>query len=401
MKMRKGKRVVMSFTDIAQEVTKIGGGHPSKQAIAELAATVEKDHLWFPGKVSAHAKKRGPKQRFTRKKQLQVAKTAMALKRNGGEVTVGAVQARAPKAATNPKTGQLYTAPTISKVFQEHCFDEKPTDPWRLLGPCHKAALPPWLIEARRTWAETVKAMGHSSKWFCNNCVWFDPCNTVIPAARRTVFDHGQNAKGKRKRWMSKGHKMKSMNLVATPYAAKQKQWADKRVWWFVALAKGKVVLQAMPLDFVQNGYGMAEFVNKLPSLLRKRLGSQPLPKFVMTDRGPGLFQASSGTIVAAYRDALHANGFKPFAGEEAKWQPPDVPDILLHETVVSWVRAYFRKQPFKWLPKVEDNMKLFKMRMKKCETHINNSYDVLGLCKAFPKRLDELIAAGGDRLRN
>ena len=59
MKMREGKRVVMSFTDIAQEVTKIGGGHPSKQAIAELAAIVEKDHLWFPGKVSAHAKNDG------------------------------------------------------------------------------------------------------------------------------------------------------------------------------------------------------------------------------------------------------------------------------------------------------------------------------------------------------
>ena len=156
------------------------------------------------------------------------------------------------------------------------------------LGSCHKAALPPWLIEARKTWAEKVKAMGHTSKWFYNNCVWFDPCNAAIPAARRTVFDHGQNAKGKRKRWMSKRHKMKSMNLVATAYAAKQKQWADKRVWWFVVLARGKVVLHAMPLDFVQNGHGMAEFVNKLPSLLRKRLGTQPLPKFAMTDRGPG-----------------------------------------------------------------------------------------------------------------
>ena len=194
---------------------------------------------------------------------------------------------------------------------------------------------------------------------------------------------------------------MKSMNLVATPYAAKQKQWADKRVWWFVALSRGKVVLHAMPMDFVQNGHGMAEYVNKLPSLLRKRLGAQPLPKIVMTDRGPGLFQASSGTIVAAYRDALHANGFKPFAGEEAKWQPPDVPDVLLHETVVSWVRAYFRKQPFKWLPTVEDNMKLFKMRLKKCEAHINKTYDVVGLCKSFPKRLDALIDVGGDRLRN
>ena len=75
-----------------------------------------------------------------------------------------------------------------------------------------------------------MKYLGHMSAWYHKHFVWFDPCNTVVPAAKRTVFDHGQNSKGKRKRWMSKGSKMKSQNLVATPYAAKQKQWADKRL---------------------------------------------------------------------------------------------------------------------------------------------------------------------------
>ena len=103
--MKERKCVDMSFSDIAKEVTKVGGGRPSKQAVAEFAAKVAKDARWYPGKASANAKKRGPKQRFTRAKQLQVAKTAMALKRNGAEVLVGAVLARAQKAATNPKTG--------------------------------------------------------------------------------------------------------------------------------------------------------------------------------------------------------------------------------------------------------------------------------------------------------
>ena len=58
---------------------------------------------------------------------------------------------------------------------------------------------------------------------------------------------------------------MKSENLVATPYAAKQKQWADKRVWWYVALARRKVMLHVMPMDYVQNGHGNADFVSKLP----------------------------------------------------------------------------------------------------------------------------------------
>ena len=196
LKMRAKHSVDMSLSDIAMQVTKVGGGHPSKQAVAELAANVANDAQWYPGKVSASAKKRGPKKKFTRAKQLQVAKTAMALKRSGAEVSVGAVLARAPKAATNPKTGQLYTAPTISKVFKEHCFDEGEADPWLLLGPCHKAALPPWLIEERKKWAEKVKRLGHTSAWYHKNCVWLDPCNTAIPAAKRTVFDHGQNSKG-------------------------------------------------------------------------------------------------------------------------------------------------------------------------------------------------------------
>ena len=101
-------------------------------------------------------------------------------------------------------------------------------------------------------------------------------------------------------------------------------------------MARGKVVLHVMPVDYVQNGHGHADFVSKLPSLLRRKLGAGPLPKYATTDKGPGLYQASSGTIVVAYRDALAAHGFKPFAGEEAKWQPPDIPDVLLHETVAS-----------------------------------------------------------------
>ena len=164
---------------------------------------------------------------------------------------------------------------------------------------------------------------------------------------------------------MSIGTRMKSRNLRATPYAGKQRPWTDKRAWWCVIKGRGKVILELMPLDWVQSGPGMAELVQRLPQLLRKRLGSGSLPRTVATDRGPGFYQASSGTIVAAYKEALDAHGFIAFAGEEAKWQPPDVPDVMLHETVVSWVRAYFRKRPFKWVPKVEGNYRLFRKMLK------------------------------------
>ena len=93
MKMKKKHFVDMSCSDIAGEVTKVGGGHPSKQAVAELATNVAKDDQLYPGKISANATKRGPKKKFTRAKQLQVAKSAMALKRSGAEISVCAVLA--------------------------------------------------------------------------------------------------------------------------------------------------------------------------------------------------------------------------------------------------------------------------------------------------------------------
>ena len=52
---------------------------------------------------------------------------------------------------------------------------------------------------------------------------------------------------------------MYSKNLRAVPYAGKQKQWSDKKVWWFIILTRGKVALKMMPLDWEQTGPGMAE----------------------------------------------------------------------------------------------------------------------------------------------
>ena len=66
----------------------------------------------------------------------------------------------------------------------------------------------------------------------------------------------------------------------------------------------------------------------------------------VFTKRPPAKF-------VVAYKEVLCENGFDTFVGDEAKWQPLDIPDVLIHETVVAWVRSFFRKHPFKQTPKV------------------------------------------------
>ena len=50
---------------------------------------------------------------------------------------------------------------------------------------------------------------------------------------------------------------------------------------------------------------------------------------------------------------------------------------------------------------KVERNYKLFGQLLKRCERHVNKNYDVSGLCRSFPQRVDDLIEAGGDRLNH
>ena len=120
----------------------------------------------------------------------------MALKQRGVEPTVSAVIAQCPKAALNPQTGVAFTAPSIAKVFRTQCYDVKADEPWAYTTPCQKTALPPAIIEARSVWAREIQKLNHSDKWYFRNCIWLDPCSTVIPAARRTVFDQQQAAKG-------------------------------------------------------------------------------------------------------------------------------------------------------------------------------------------------------------
>ena len=73
-------------------------------------------------------------------------------------------------------------------------------------------------------------------------------------------------------------------------------------------------------------------------------------PKAKMTNRGPGFFNSLSGHIVKSYGEALQMHGFRPSAGEDASQQPPDIPDLLLHETAIGWVRSYMRKLSIKTL---------------------------------------------------
>ena len=325
----------------------------------------------------------------------------MAEKRAGNEPSVNAVRARCPVASTNPSTGEPFTDKYILQVFRARCTDEGSDLPWGQYAPNQKTALSPEMIQARWNWARAQLRLEHPPEWYFRHCVWLDPCSTILSVAPRAAFDESQAAYGKGKRWMSADTRVRSRNTRASPYATKQQQFGDRRVWWFIIMTRGKVHFEIMPPEWTQTGEGMATMVDGLEGVLHKMLGRDAaLPRILASDRGPGLYQSSTGHIVRKYNDALKANGFRTYAGEDASKQPPDIPDVLPHETAVGWARTYMKKRP---LSKA-DGLEGMEMQLKKlllaCQRHINAEFDVEGLCRSFPRRLGELNTKQGERLK-
>ena len=156
-----------------------------------------------------------------------------------------------------------------------------------------------------------------------------------------------------------------------------------------------------MDKDWEQTGYGMARFVDGLEGLLEQMLGRDTAkPRWCITDKGPGLYNSLNSEIVEAYHASLTRNGFRPVAGVDASTQPADLADFFLHETVVAWVRRWFRKHPFKAVEDVDTNCELFLDRLRHCEHHINTTYEVESLCKDTVMRLKTLRDKQGARMK-
>ena len=359
------------------------------------------DPAWHPGKREPAREKPGPKPKLTKAKKLCIARSAMALKSTQGvEPSVAAVVENCPSATLNPETEEPFTDKYILRVFRQYCFDDGADNPWDLHYPYQKTALPDWLKAQRLTWAKAIKQLKHTAAWFAQHVVWMDPCNTVVPGRPRSAFDATQASYGKDRRWMSKDKKAWSRNQRAAPYGGKQAQWGDKRIWWFVIVSRGVVHLCPMEEDWAQTAQGMASMVDKLDGILRKMLGaSAHVPRVVFTDRGPGFYQGSTGSICTAYKEALGRHEFRPFAGNNATWQPADMPDLFPHERVVSWVRLYFKKHPFSRSADIDANCAAFLKTLKAAEKHINDNYDVAGVCSGVPAKVELLIEKKGERL--
>ena len=88
--------------------------------------------------------------------------------------------------------------------------------------------------------------------------------------------------------------------------------------------------------------------------------------------------------------------GFRPFAGDFAAAQPPDIPDVLAHETAISLVklREIQSKPARAW----EASREAFTVRIRGIAQEVNAQCDVEGLCRGFVKRLEQVVDMKGGR---
>ena len=404
IRLRDSLDLDLSDPEIGCLVQKSGcdGETVGKCAIKKWRDLMSADPDWYPNKTQEHRAKPGPKRLRTEEVENEIAQTAMTLKESGVEPSAALVKQVSPDACINPETDEFFTDKYILEVFKTRCFDPGSDVPWGQWHPLQKTALPHELKVARTNWGRGELKLERGGGWYYRHVIWMDPCYSILSNSPRQIFAIEKAADGKRKRWASKDCLMYSRNLKSSAQAGKQKQKGDRKVWWFMILARGRVHIQVMGESFQQTGSGMANVVANLDKTLRKMVGrSAALPRIVMTDRGPGFFNSLSGRIVKAYGEALQTHGFRPFAGEDASQQPPDIPDLLLHETAIGWVRNYMRKHPFDRSGSLDDQENRLRSLLSECASHINAEYDVDGLCYRFPGRLQEMIDKQGERLRN
>ena len=178
----------------------------------------------------------------------------------------------------------------------------------------------------------------------------------------------------------------------------KQDGYEATRISWLIVVARGAVAVEVLPPGWTVDGAGMAAAVQQVPGILRRMLGDTALlPRILFTDRGTGMY-APNGKVTHAYSHAVDASGLRLYWGEDAKLQAPDLGDMLLHETAVSWFRSRMKREKPNVVP-WEETRAQWAVRAARCVRHINDEYDVAGLCREFPARLLDCCERDGDRL--
>ena len=373
------------------------GDHPASESMKEFFTKIDEDSEWHPGKHCGG--KRGPERILKGGKKNGVIQAAKKIKRDGGEVTYPGVIARCENAAINPDTGEPVDKALVYRVLREDIADSDDSDDhWDHRPRLSRQALDPPQIEKRYAWAKWMsEVLKHTSLWYFTNLVWCDLCNSILPRTMRKEAEQAL-ARNSNMFWGSKAEQKHSPNLRGSKKALKMKSSDTVRVWFVPILVRGKFHIEALPDKFPgETEDGAAIMVSKVRAALNIRFQNSIAPKVVFTDRGNGFFQSGSGKITPGYRDALRQHGLKAFMGSDASMQPGTLQELMLHETAMAWVRQRLART----LPKIpwQETIPEYISRLKQVACYINDQYDVDGLNRELPMRVEKLLASDGDRI--
>ena len=370
--------------------------HPTEQAVGKLLAKIEHDAHWFPGNV--YGERTGRPVQIPSKNKAAIARSAMAIKRDGREPTFSNVISRSEKASINPITHKVMSPRSFSKILKERCYDEDPSDKWQHLPRSAGKPLTEEEIAKRLAFGQRMEGV-LTSDFYTKRVVWTDICCDLLPLTKKKSVLQTFARKGG-SGWMSKGCRKKSYNKREDKGHLKIKQKKEsRRVHWMPVLAQGKLHVEVLGSDFPgDKPEGMPQFVEKLRKAINLRFPDRKTqPNVVFVDRGEGFYK-SNGKITGEFSTALRRHRLKAFHGNEAEFQPGRSGDLWLHETAVSWIRERLKrtqpKEPWR------ENEEEFSKRLKAAASYCTSHHDVDGLCGEFPARMHDLAhVTEGDRL--
>jgi hypothetical protein len=385
------------FIKVAEKVTKVGGGHPGNDAVGKAIRKIKADPEWFPGKL--YGESPGRDKALSGQARHCLKRSAEAMKQAGEEPTYPLLVARNPKAVRNPETGEPVDKKVVYEVLRTECFDTGAELPWKHEHRLQKSSLPVEVCEKRLAWGFHMRdEVSKTEAWYYRHVVWTDFCNSILPLTQKKATEQALARKGK-KGWQSPDCKEYSRNLAGKRSALTQASWGTQKVWWIPVLTRGKLHTELLPANFEgEHPPAIFAFLAKVPAILNVRFPNDNKPRVMMTDRGPAFYHASTGKITPEYKAALSQYGLRAMMGDDASQQSGDSQEVMLHETAVAWLRDRLKLSlpPSPWL----ETREMYGERLKRCTQWVNDNYDVEGLCRGFPSRLDALIEKKGDRLR-
>ena len=403
--LRKNGEDDQQYVWMAQQVRVAGedgkpAGTPSRQSVRDFFLRVDAvgEESWYPGMRSEDV---------GRPKELSgAAAKAMRMKAKGRlEPCYDNLKGAYPALLRNPSTGRPFSRRTVNTVLTTLCYDKDPEDPWQFLHAPRRRPLTDSQRAERAEWARRLLRENDSETWYHKHVIWVDVCSKVLAKEPRKACEAVRYGKSKKRRLMSPGCRGDSENIGGTKESQKQCSQGDTRVWYFVAMARGVYAAHA----FVGKAYHAetqalaADCVSRLPSMLTKMLGNVRKPNVIFSDRGPGFYHRRYGSVTPDYDEARAAHGFQLWAGTNSKEgphrQPPDIADVLLHETANAWLSLRLDRSAEHLQKPWEETPAEFARRLGDCVKDINRTCDVDSLCRSFPKRLRDLQQRGGDRL--